>query len=492
MGAVAAWSASCTARPGSPPPTAAPAPSSTAPAAPPDWNAFRARLSGGLVLPGDAGYETARRSFNVLFDARKPAAVAACTRPEDVQACVETARRARIPIAARSGGHSYAGYSTPDGGLVADLSRMSGVRVASDGTAEIGAGTKLIDVYAGLARAGRCLPGGSCPSVGIAGLTLGGGIGVLMRKFGLTCDRLVSVRIVTADGTLRTASAESEPDLFWALRGGGGGNLGVVTSFTFATEPAPDLTVFSLRFPPGAAPNVVGAWQQWIATAPDELWSNCVITAGRPPTCRVGGCYLGSPGSLNSLLNSFLAKTSARPDSRSAQPKGFLDAMRYFAACSQRTVEQCRPQSSGGQLTREGYVATSRMLPSQTDPARISSTVDGHAGVDILLDSFGGAVSRIAPNATAFPHRSVLASAQIYAATTASNRDQMAKTVAEIGDSLATLTGPAAYVNYIDPTMPDWPTAYYAGNLPRLRDITRKYDPDAVFDFAQSPHQAHP
>ncbi|HEV8555217.1 MAG TPA: FAD-binding oxidoreductase [Actinophytocola sp.] len=490
MGAVAAWSTSCTARPGSSPPAAGPAPSSPAPAAPPDWNALRARLSGGLVLPGDAGYETARRSFNVLFDARKPAAVAACARPEDVQACVETARQARLPLAARSGGHSYAGYSTPDGGLVADLSRMSGVRVASDGTAEIGAGTKLIDVYAGLAKAGRCLPGGSCPSVGIAGLTLGGGIGVLMRKFGLTCDRLVSARIVTADGTLRTASAESEPDLFWALRGGGGGNLGIVTSFTFATEPAPDLTVFSLHFPAGATSNVLGAWQQWIAAAPDELWSNCVISAGRPPTCRVGGCYVGSPASLNSLLDSFLAKTSARPDSRSAQPKGFLDAMRYFAACSQRTVEQCRPQP-GGQLTREGYVATSRMLPHAADPAHLVSTVDGRSGVDLLLDSFGGAVSRLAPDATAFAHRTALASAQIYATATTATRDQATRAVTEVRAALTGITSDSAYVNYIDPDLPDWPTAYYGANLARLRTVARKYDPDSIFTFAQSLHQAH-
>src|SRR5439155_12607662 len=122
----------------------------------------------------------------------------------------------------RSGGHSYAGYCVPEGGLVADLARMSQVTVHPDGTAEIGAGAKLIDIYSRLAAAGRCLPAGSCPSVGISGLTLGGGIGVLSRKFGLTCDRMVSARLVTADAQLRTASADSEPDLFWALRGGGG------------------------------------------------------------------------------------------------------------------------------------------------------------------------------------------------------------------------------------------------------------------------------
>src|SRR2546430_4368956 len=196
---------------------------------------------------------------------------------------------------------------------------MADIRVGADGITEVGAGAKLIEVYAGLAKAGRCLPAGSCPTVGIAGLTLGGGIGVLTRKFGLTCDHLLSARVVTADGRLLTASADSEPDLFWALRGGGGGNLGIVTSFTFSTAPAPSVTVFSLHFPAGTVPGVLSAWQQWIAAAPDELWSNCGITAGRPSSCRVGGCFVGSPEALNPLLDKLIAATSARPSSRFVQ-----------------------------------------------------------------------------------------------------------------------------------------------------------------------------
>jgi FAD/FMN-containing dehydrogenase len=457
---------------------------------PADWNALQARLSGALVRPGEPGYDIARRSFSTLFDDRTPAAVATCTRPEDVQACVEVASGSRIPIAARSGGHSYAGYCTPNGGLVVDLGRMSGVEVAGDGTARIGAGTRLIDVYAGLAAAGRCVPAGSCPTVGIAGLTLGGGIGVLNRKFGLTVDHLVSAAVVTADGQLRTVSAGAEPDLFWALRGGGGGNFGIVTSFTFATVPAPDVTVFSMRFPPGSAPNVVGAWQQWIAGAPDELWTNCVVSAGRPPACRVGGCFVGPAAALNPLLDSLLAKTSARPDSRSVQGKGFMEAMRYFAACSQRSVAQCHPDSAGGELGRDGFVASSHMLPGPVDPARLVSLVDGRPAVDILLDSFGGAIGRVAPEATAFAHRAALASAQIYAATSPSGAERAARTVAEVRDGLGALTGKAAYVNYIDPAMPDWPAAYYGQNLARLREVARRYDPDAVFTFAQSLHQS--
>jgi FAD/FMN-containing dehydrogenase len=452
---------------------------------PPDWVALRGQLGGGLVLPGDAGYDLARRSFNTLFDGRRPAAVASCTRTEDVQTCVEVARKSRLPIAARSGGHSYAGHSTPEGGLVVDLARLSVVDVRVDGTVEVGAGTRLSDVYAGLAAAGRCLPAGTCPTVGIAGLTLGGGLGVLNRKLGLTCDRLVSARVVVADSRSLTASEESEPDLFWALRGGGGGNAGIVTSFIFATEPAPDLVVFSVRFPPGSAPEVLGAWQNWIAGAPDELWSNCVISAGSPPSPQVGGCFAGQAATVDSMLDGLLGAVGARPAARSVQPMGYLDAMRYFAGCSQLTEAQCRPESAGGQLGRASFVASSRMLPQRVDPAAVVALLDGRAGIDLLLDSLGGAVSRVAPEATAFPHRTALASAQVYA-DASGGQQSAAQAVAEVRDGLGALTGNTGYVNYVDPGLNDWATAYYGANLPRLRNIVRHYDPDAVFAFAQS------
>ncbi|HVK25497.1 MAG TPA: FAD-dependent oxidoreductase, partial [Actinokineospora sp.] len=200
---------------GSIPDTAA----TTRPAAvPPDWAALRARLGAGLSQPGSADFDVVRRSYNTLFDQRKPMAVAAVRTAEDVQACVDVARASYLPIAARSGGHSYTGYSVPDEGLVVDLRAMSSVEVKSDGSVVVGAGARLIDVYTALAKAGRCLPAGSCPTVGIGGLTLGGGIGVLSRKYGLTCDKLRSAQVVTADGMLRTASIYSDDDLFWGLR----------------------------------------------------------------------------------------------------------------------------------------------------------------------------------------------------------------------------------------------------------------------------------
>jgi FAD/FMN-containing dehydrogenase len=481
--AVAGAAAACTGEAGTPRPvaTSPSAPVSSAPPkpVPPDWAALRKKLPGGLVLPGEDGFAAAARVYNPLFDSRRPAAVAHCRRPEDVQACVEVAAAARMPIAARSGGHSYAGYSNQDKALIVDLGPMSGVDVQG-GTAVIGAGTRLIDVYAGLDAKGRCLPAGSCPTVGISGLTLGGGIGVLTRKFGLTCDRLDSARVVKADGSLVTASADSEPDLFWALRGGGGGNFGIVTSFTFRTEAAPELTVFSLRFDGGAA-DVVGAWQSWVAGLPDEMWTNCVVSGGSPPSVRVGGCFVGSTAQCEQQLT----RLGLSPSSRFVTGKSYMDAMRYFAGCSERSVEQCHPAAQGGALGRESFVASSRILAKPvSDPGALVSLLDGRSGVDLLLDSLGGAVSALAPDETAFPHRTAVASAQIYAGT-GPGAKAATQQVAEVRDGLGTLAGGLGYVNYIDPAMPDWANAYYGANLPRLREVATKYDPDGVFAFAQ-------
>lgn len=435
---------------------------------PPDWNALRSQLPGGLVLPGDSGYAAAARSYNPLFDNRRPAAIARCTTVEDVQRCVETARNARMPIAARSGGHSYAGYSVPDNGLVVDLRPMANVQVNGD-TAVVGGGARLMEVYAALANAGRALPAGSCPTVGIGGLTLGGGIGVTARKFGLTCDKLVAAQVVTADGKQQTVDGG---DLLWALKGGGGGNFGIVTSFTFATEPAPDITVFALKYPAGSTADVVGAWQQWVARQPDELWSNCVVSAGSSPSCRVGGAVVGDENLAKDLL-----KTMPRASSITITQKGYLDAMRYFGGCSQRSVAQCRPQSEGGQLGRESFTASSRIINQAIDPNALVNLLRGRSGLDVLLDSLGGAVGRVKPGDSAFPHRSALASAQIYSSGNAQD-------VAEVRDGLP--TGTTGYVNYIDPTMPDWAAAYYGDNLPRLKKVAAKYDPDKVFTFAQA------
>jgi FAD/FMN-containing dehydrogenase len=441
---------------------------SDVPAGPPDWNALVGKMSGRLLRPDDRDFPAAKRVFNPLFDERNPAAVAQCATPEDVQACV-TAAAGRVPMAARSGGHSYAGYSVPDGGLVIDVGALSKVDVQGDRVV-IGAGARLKDVYAALGRSGRCLPAGTCPTVGIAGLTLGGGIGVLTRKYGLTCDHLVSARVVTADGKPRTASADSEPDLFWALRGGGGGNFGIVTEFTFSTVPAPRVSVFSLRFPAGTATDVLDAWQRWVASAPPELWTSLVLSGGSPVQCRVGGCYVGDESGFAALLDPFVARTGATPVSRTARGLGYVDAMNYYA---------------GGEA-RVSFVGASRVIGSPVDAAKLVATMDGHAGIDMLIDSLGGAVAGLGKSDTAFWHRDALATVQVYASATAGNQKQVTESVNGMVAQLATAGATGAYVNYIDPALPDWMSAYYGDNAARLKDVAKTYDPNNAFHFAQA------
>lgn len=466
--------------------TSSPGTTATAPQ-PVDFSALARKLSGQLVTPDSAGYSLARQSYNPLFDNRRPAAVALCQRTEDVQACVSAAAGSTTPLAARSGGHSYAGYSTPDNGLVVDLTGMSGVRVNADGTAVVGAGTRLIDVYSGLAAAGRCLPGGSCPSVGVAGLTLGGGIGVLGRKYGLTCDQLVGATVVTADGQARAVSASVEPELFWALRGGGGGNFGIVTSFTFDTVPAPALTIFELGFPAGSVADAYGAWQPWLAGAPDELWTNFNITGGSPSTCTIAGCYVGPAATVNSMVDTLVARIGHQPRYRTVLSESYLGAMRYFAGCASKSMTMCQAQTHGADWNREAFVASSRMMTNHvTDGSRIEAIADGHDNLHVIIDGLGGAVGRVAVDATAFPHRAAMASVQVYLKTTVADQAVAARQVGTVRDSLAPEVGAGAYVNYIDATMPDWAHAYYGANLPKLRQVAQRYDPGHLFNFAQA------
>jgi len=429
-----------------------------------NWAKLRKRLGNRLVLPQDSGYDQLRLPFNSLYTHRRPAAIARCVRPEDVQACLDFASHERIPIAARSGKHSYAGYSVPENGLVVDLGGLSEVRVRGS-SAQVGAGARLIDVYEGVGAAGQALPAGSCGTVGIGGLTLGGGIGVIGRKYGLTCDHLTSARIVTPDGCLRTVNAHQEPDLFWALRGGGGGNFGIVTSFTFRTDPAPNLALFSLQYPAGATADVFDAWQEWIATTPDELWSGCGISAtGGPSTIGFDGTYAGPAKDLHRLLDRMPSGGT-----RTVREMTYLEAMRFFAG----------PPDFPG----EAFVASSRMLYRRVPGTRIADLVDGERDGFLQLDSWGGALSRVAPDATAFPHRDAKMSAQTYVFVRNRTEAEARALLATWRDGLG--AGNTGYVNYIDPEMPDWPTAYYGRNLARLRRVARRYDPDRVLAFPQ-------
>src|SRR5215212_3156672 len=220
-------------------------------------------LTGRVIWPQDPSYDEARQSFNARFS-RFPSAIVVCDNMSDVRNAIRWARQEEVPLRARSGGHSYEAFSVVDVGLVIDVGGLTGVEVdASRGEAVIGAGVRLLDGYRRLWEHGVTIPAGTCPSVGIGGLTLGGGIGFLSRQYGLTCDNLVAVELVDADGQTLRASEEKHPDLFWALHGGGGGNFGIATAFTFRVHPIGDVVTCTVTWPWDDTPEVLDTWQRW-------------------------------------------------------------------------------------------------------------------------------------------------------------------------------------------------------------------------------------
>lgn len=202
----------------------------------PRWVGLASELNGYLVRPKDQGYTIAAQTYNSRFDSIKPQAIVRCANVDDVTKALAFVRENKMVVTPRCGGHSFAGYSTTTG-LVIDVGPMNTIKVNDDGTAKVGAGARLLNVYDQLIMQGVSIPSGSCPSVGISGVTMGGGIGMFDRQYGLTCDNLIALEVVTADGRLLQCDSTHHDDLFWALRGGGGGNFGVVVSFTFKTHP---------------------------------------------------------------------------------------------------------------------------------------------------------------------------------------------------------------------------------------------------------------
>jgi len=506
---------------GSPRGTGSPGSPSASPTVPPvsrppepaDWATLRRQLSSGLLVTQDSsGYDTAKLAFDPKFDQARPQGIAYCATASDVGACLAFVRRFGLPVAARSGGHSYGGWSSTSG-LVIDVSKLSSVKVdGAGGTARVGAGTLLIDLYSELAAHGLAVPGGSCPTVGIAGLALGGGVGVVSRLYGLSCDNIVGVQIVTAEGTVRDCSASSEADLFWACRGGGGGSFGVVTEFTFRTHPAPDLVLFFLQWPWSVATQVIDAWQSWAPGAPDELWSNLHLSAapgGSEPQVSVGGTYAGEAGQAQVLLDRLYSAVGSQPDSAFVRSEEFLTCMLVEAGCSDLSVGQCHlpTQNPAGVLSRPPEYAKSDFYTERLPPKGIEtllnqvaalSQVDGAPGAlgGVAFDAFGGVINRIGAGQTAFVHRNALFLAQYSTGWSPGTEPAAGAGTAAVARQRAWLASfhaamrpyasGQAYQNYADPDLADWQRAYYGGNYARLQRIKAAVDPTDLFRFPQS------
>lgn len=471
---------------------------------PADWTALAKDLSGSLTRPGGSTYGVARRLFDPRFDAVSPAGIAYCQSPHDVVTCLAFVRKFTLPVTARCGGHSYAGFSTGTG-LVIDVSRIKGMTVSGT-TATVAAGTRLVDFYDTLSAHGRAVPGGSCPSVGISGLTLGGGIGVVGRAYGLTCDRLQQVQIVTASGQILTADATQHPDLLWASKGGGGGNFGIATRFVFSTVPAPSPVLFFLSWPWSQAAKVIAAWQSWAPHAPDALWSNMHLAAapgGHTPTLQVGGCYVGSISGAANLVDQLAGKVGSQPSGSFLNQYSYLNAMLLEAGCSSIGYTACHLPWTfpGGRLGRVPQYAKSDFFTKPLTSAGISTLLHGiqslqavsgaSGGVGgIAFDAMGGAINRVQPAATAFVHRNALFGAQYttdwnWTGSVTPGASRQRAWLRSFWTSMRPYASGQAYQNYIDTDLANWPAAYYGANYARLRTIKKTYDPTRVFHFPQ-------
>ncbi|MEV6165122.1 FAD-binding oxidoreductase [Streptomyces sp. NPDC052052] len=484
---------------------ASPAPSGPAqpsPSGPANWSALARSLDGTLVRPQDADYPTARQLYNTRFDGQKPAAIAYVGHEADIRECLAFARRTATPVSIRSGGHSYAGWSSGNGRLVIDVSSLS--RVERNGT--IGAGARLVDVYRGLARHGLTIPGGSCPTVGISGLTLGGGHGVASRAYGLTCDSLTAATVVTADGRTLTVDATQHPDLFWALRGAGNGNFGVVTELVFRTRPAPQAVTAYLSWPWSRARSVITAWQEWGPSQPDEIWSSAHLDAGPggvAPTVSVAAFSLGTYGDLQNAVDRLADRIGASASSVSLRRRGYLEAMLGYAGCSGITEAQCHlpgttpGRTAQGALRRETYAAASDFYDRTLSPAGVSALLDRTeaftripasrgGGGTIVLTALGGAINRVSPQATAFVHRGSRVLAQYIGAWRAGATGGPAQDWLEsTRTAMRRYASGAAYQNYPDPTLTNWRQAYYGTAADRLARVKKQYDPGRLFAFPQ-------
>lgn len=454
----------------------------------PNWGALESRLRGRLLRPGEAGYERRARPYNLRYADVHPQGVAVCADAQDASESILWARENEVPVALRSGGHNYAGYSTGSG-LVIDVGQMRSVAVDDEHgivTAEPGARNTMI--YAGLEPHGVAISAGRCPTVAIGGLVLGGGIGFSSRKLGLTCDHLIEAEVVTASGERLTANDRENRDLFWALRGGGGGNFGICTSFTFETHPVDEVAIYDLAWDWDDAAAVFAAFQGVIRPAPDEFSARIGVgrageTGARagPPSITALGQYFGPVSELRELLAPAL--DAGRTTKRLIDRRTFWQAKDYFFDNVPHDAFAVKSAYVDEPLSEAGVDVLLRAVERWPG----SSNDDG-AGAALFAS--GGAINRVPAAATAFVHRGQFALLATEATWTAADQrrtvDANVDWLEGLAEGLAPYVTHSAYQNFIDPSQTDWEAAYYGANLERLTRVKRRYDPDDVFHFEQS------
>jgi FAD/FMN-containing dehydrogenase len=447
--------------------------------------ALRPQLRGSLCLQDEAGYDEARTIWNAMID-RRPSAVVRCGGASDVMGAVRLARDNGLLVAVRGGGHNISGNAVCEGGLLIDLSPMRSVRVdPKKRTARVEPGVTLGEFDKEAQAFGLATPLGINSTTGVAGLTLGGGFGWLSRKFGFTVDNLISADVVTADGALVQASAVENPDLFWAIRGGGG-NFGVVTSFEFKVHPVgPDLASGLIVHPFARARELLAGYREVAAAAPDELtvW---VVLRKAPPLpflpAEVHGkeilvfavCYAGEPANAEKALAPLRALGKPIADVIGVQPyaawQTAFDPLLTPGAFNYWKSHNFTALSDGLLDTLVDYVGT---LPTEE--------------CEIFIGQVGGASNRISADATAYPHRDANFVMNVHTRWRDRGDEQTAiKWAREFFAATAPHATGGVYVNFMPEDETERVPGAYGSNYTRLAALKARYDPDNLFRLNQN------
>jgi FAD/FMN-containing dehydrogenase len=439
-------------------------------------------FGGRLILPSDSAYEQARRVWNAMID-RHPAAIAQCADVDDVVRAVRFARARAIPATVRGGGHNVAGKAVQDDALVIDLGTMQNVSVDPDakvGRAQGGARWGMFD--AATLNHGLVTTGGTVSTTGVGGLTLGGGLGWLMRKHGLSCDNLVAAEVVTADGQVLRASDTENADLFWALRGGGG-NFGVVTTFEFRLHTLEPLIAGMALYPQAMVGDMLRLFREYTASAPDNVTAQAGVLAGQPDTPLagqsvgwIGYCHSGpiedglrlvepiksfGPPAVDLIGEMQYRELQTMFDAGMATPTRNYWRSYFLADLSDEVIDLFVKHADAG-------------LPNQ--------------GTLLLIEHMGGAIARVGDHDTAFSSRRAKYNASILNAwQDAADDVRNTAWTRAFGDALNAHATGAAYVNYMTGDEgAERIRSTYQANLDRLIEVKRKYDPDNFFNSNQN------
>jgi FAD/FMN-containing dehydrogenase len=427
-----------------------------------------------LLRPGDAQFARYEPAFNART-MLTPQLRAMCKTPNAVGVVVDWCRSNNMPFAVRCGGHSYEGFSQ-SASVVIDLRLMNSIAIdVATKTATVGAGASLGQLYQAIAPRGFAFPGGSCPTVGVSGHLLGGGYGYLARPFGLACDNILSVDLVDPQGKQVHADAQQNADLFWACRGGGGGTFGVATGYQLQLIPLTNVLIFNIRSAPlslAHASSIMKAWQAWAPQAPRTIDSNLVIT--RHSSGLIGVRCAGQSVGTSQELQRELKFLSSAP----SVPMTYWKAVNYFAGSDGWTYTSAPMKGKSDYATSPFSDAGLSMLMSE---------VNRRGSVYVICDSYGGSIASVAPDATAFAHRSALYCIQYGSSwTSPSDTPQRLSDMRALYAAMRPYVSGAAYVNYCDLDLTDWQDAYWGANLQRLKQIKSAFDPNNVFTHAQS------